>query len=570
MGKNKSTLNWLWRVSGREKWNILLLTLIQSLLGFFGVAFSWFLRDVIDFAAAGNQAGFLRYAAVLVGIVLCELTLRALKRFLDEYTKSGIENAMKRRLFGELLRRDYAAVTATHSSEWMNRLTSDTVVVAGGMTAIFQDVTGMAVRMLGAAVSLLIWVPDLIWVVIPGGLLLLVVSTAFRKKLKRLHKRIQEEDGKVRILLTERLSALMIVRMFAREKESGEEAAEKMSGHRRARMKRNHFTNLCNVGFGAVMNGVYLAGVIFCGYGILNGTLSYGSFTSVLQMVNMLQSPLANISGYVPQYYAMLASAERLMEAESYPLATDGSKLDAAQAQRFYENEFTAIGMDKVDFTYRPPSGDSSKENMPVVLQGVDLEIKKGEYVAFTGQSGCGKSTILKLLMGVYAPDEGRCCLYTKDAAICCDPGYTRLFAYVPQGHYLMSGSIRQMVTFADQEKMRDEDAIRRALEIACADDFVRELKDGIDTILGERGSGLSEGQMQRIAIARAVFSDNPILVLDECTSALDETTESRVLQNLRGMTDKTVLIVTHRPAALEFCDRQVVMTPAGVRIRER
>lgn len=570
LGENNAALGWLWRVSGKGKWNILFLMLIQGLLGFFGVAFSWFLRDVIDYAAAGDRTGFGRYVAVLIGIVLCEQILKVLKRFLDEYTKARLENAMKGRLFGALLSRDYAAVTATHSSEWMNRLTSDTVVVADGMTVIFQDLVGMIVRMVGAMVTLMIWVPELVYVVVPGGLLLLVVSTAFRKKLKQLHKRIQEENGALRILLMERLSALMIVRMFAREKESGEEAAEKMRDHRRARMKRNHFVNFCNLGFGVVMNGVYLAGVVFCGYGLLNQTVSYGSFTSVLQMVSMLQGPLANISGYVPKFYAMLASAERLMEAEKYPLATSIQKLDAKQAERFYAEDFQAIGMDKVGFTYRPASGDGSKQNMPVVLRDVDLKIRKGEYVAFTGQSGCGKSTILKLMMGIYAPDEGSCLLYTKDGAVSCDPGYTRLFAYVPQGHYLMSGTIRQMVTFADREKMRDESAIRRALEIACADQFVSELKDGIDTMLGERGTGLSEGQMQRIAIARAVFSDNPILVLDECTSALDEATESRVLENLRTMTDKTVLIVTHRPAALEVCDRQVIMTPEGIRIRER
>ena len=143
-----------------------------------------------------------------------------------------------------------------------------------------------------------------------------------------------------------------------------------------------------------------------------------------------------------------------------------------------------------------------------------------------------------------------------------------RLFAYVPQGNQLMSGTVREIVAFSDKGKMQQEDKIRRSLEIACADEFVKNLENDMDTLLGERGSGLSEGQMQRIAIARAIFSDNPVLLLDESTSALDEQTEKKLLENLRSMTNKTVLIVTHRPAVLDICDRVVVMNETGIEVR--
>ena len=189
----------------------------------------------------------------------------------------------------------------------------------------------------------------------------------------------------------------------------------------------------------------------------------------------------------------------------------------------------------------------------------------KGEYIAFTGHSGCGKSTLLKLLMCLYPLDAGeRYIKFVKpDGKVAKCPltaSWRRLFAYVPQGNQLMSGTIREIVAFGDSEAMTQDKRLEQALQIACADEFVQTLKKGIDTPLGERGSGLSEGQMQRIAIARAIFSDRPILILDESTSALDEITEQKVLANLRQMTEKTVLIITHRPAALKICDRQIEM----------
>ena len=192
---------------------------------------------------------------------------------------------------------------------------------------------------------------------------------------------------------------------------------------------------------------------------------------------------------------------------------------------------------------------------MPVVVHGLDLEVRKGQYLAFVGSSGCGKSTVLKLLLCLYPLDAGERYLVCGGRRLPLDGSWQRLFAYVPQGNHLMSGTVRQIVAFADPDHADDDARLQNALEVACAADFVAALEQGPDTPLGERGLGLSEGQMQRLAIARAVFSDRPVLLLDECTSALDADTEKQLLANLRRMTDKTVLIVTHRPEALHICD---------------
>ena len=213
-------------------------------------------------------------------------------------------------------------------------------------------------------------------------------------------------------------------------------------------------------------------------------------------------------------------------------------------------------------------TAEVSQLHAPVVLKHAGLEICKGEYVAITGQSGGGKSTILKLLMCLYKPEAGECFLRDCSGKQEMLTGiWQRLFAYVPQGNHLMSGTIREIIAFGDKRRMKEEERMWQALKIACADEFVCSLENKLDTQLGERGQGLSEGQMQRIAIARAIFADNPILILDEATSALDPATELQILTHLKEMTEKTVLIVTHRPAALAICEKHVVVEAEGIRL---
>ena len=545
-----NTLRWLSGVMGKHKINVLLLSLIQALLGGSGVIYALLLRDGIDSAAEKDRSGFILALVSVIVLVAVQITLRAVVRWLEEHSRSAMENILKSRLFETLLKKDYASVTDIHSGEWMNRLTSDTKVAADGMVDILPGVVGMAVKMAGAFVMLMIIEKRFLFIILPGGAALLLLTYLFRKVLKRLHKSIQENDGQLRIFLQEHLGSLVIVRSFSAEERTAEQGKQKMSAHKAARMKRNHFSNVCNIGFSAAMNGMYLVGFAYCGFGIISGTVSYGTLTAILQLISQIQSPFANITGYLPKFYAMTASADRLREAEDFADDCSDEVYDISEIKAFYDNEFSAVKVENICFKYKC----DDREN---VLENFSFVINKGENTAFTGHSGCGKSTVLKLLMCLYHCDGGRILIQKTDGTETELTGrWHRLFSYVPQGNHLMNGTIRDIIAFSDKEA--DEDRIRSALKISCAEEFISDLENGIDTMLGERGAGLSEGQMQRIAVARAIYSDAPVLLLDEATSALDEKTEKQMLDNLRKMTDKTVLIVTHRPKALEICDKTI------------
>ena len=548
-----SAVRWLWRVTGRKMAYVLALTLVQAVSGGLGVLYALLLRNIVD-SAVGRDSGAFRHNVVLIAtLVVLQISLSALVRWLSELAKADIENRFKQRLTDNILRKEYSAVSATHTAEWLNRLTNDTTVAANGIVEILPGLTGTIVRLVSAVIMVIALDRVFAAILVPGGVVLCVVAYAFRKVLKRLHKDIQERDGQLRVFLQEHIGSLMIIKSFVAEEQTGREASQAMDDHKTARMRRNRVSNVANVGFAVAMQGMNLLGVVYCAYGILRGTVSYGTLTAVMQLIGQIQGPFFSISSYLPRFYAMTASAERLMEIEAF--ADDPAARSADEVYEYYLDSFTALGLRDARFTYE--SGDGA----PVALDGVSVEIRKGEYVAFTGHSGCGKSTVLKLLMCMYPLDRGECYIRGAEGETPLDASWRRLFAYVPQGNTLMNGTIRDIVSFADPDAAHDKYRLRRALEIACADEFV----DDLDAVLGERGSGLSEGQMQRLAIARAVFSDCPVLLLDESTSALDEVTEQRLLQNLRAMTDMTVVIVTHRRAALGICDRVLRFTETGV-----
>lgn len=543
--KNKryTPLFWLLRCSRKEKFGILLLLLIQMLLSGFALAQVFTLRTIVDEAILGKQKELQIALLLLTALILLQIFCRFISQILDEAVRSGLENGYKEHLFAALLHKDYREVMAVHVGEWLNRLTSDASTVANAMTHILPGTAGLMVKLVGSIVllSALDWRFGVL--VVCGGIPLICVTWLFRKIMKKLHKQVQEADGQLRIFLQEHISNMLVVHSFSQEENVRQQAKGKMSKFRVRRLKRILFSAVSHSSFSAIMNAVYLMAVIYCGFGILEHRISYGTFTAILSLVAQIQAPLANMSGYLSKYYGMVASAERLMEADKL-------------ADCHFESvgDWSAIGLNDVTFSYH--SVEEGQDEQRITLSGLTFEVNKGDYVAFVGPSGCGKSTVLKLLMGLYAPDKGEHYWRNGEERQQTEALIRDMFAYVPQGNRLISGSIREVICFGDEARMQQEEKIWYALEVADAAEFVRQKEKGLDTELGEQGSGLSEGQIQRLAIARAVFSDYPILLLDEATSSLDEQTEQKVLRNLKTMTEKTVVIVTHRPAALSIVDK--------------
>lgn len=539
------TLKWILHTLGNRKWLIVLLAILRSTQAVCGIAFALLMRKGIDSAVSGEMTTFRHSVVALVGMILLQMVLYAVHRYLEEDTRASVENRFRQKVFRGILEKEYKEVTGYHTGELMNRLTSDTSIVTDGAVNLFPSVLSMLVRVVGILYVMSSIEPWMTVVLLIGGCLITLFSVGPRKWQKRLHKQVQEADGKVRSFLQESLESLLVIHAFGCENKVESGSRVRMDKHRKIRRKRSNIFNLFGTGLRLLMQSGYVLGFAWCGFGILNGSMSYGTLTAVLQLIGQIQTPFANMGGTVPKYTATLASAERLMDLIESTERRARNRSTVSREEVYSRLE--SINFDKVSFAY--------EVDRPV-LKEESFSVQKGEFAALIGSSGIGKSTIMKLLLSVYEPDGGEIFLQLKDEKMQLDALPSGMLAYVPQGNYLMSGPIWQVVGFAQSSDDIDRDKVVEACKVACAHEFIEQLPEGYETVLGERGSGLSEGQMQRIAVARAVYSGCPILLLDEATSALDADTERRMICSLKEMSDYTVFLVTHRRDVWELCDR--------------
>lgn len=543
-------LKWISKTLGKRKWMIALLSVLQSVLAVSGIIFALLMRQVIDRAVDGHRAGFMQAITMLAVLIFGQIAIRWILRFVEDDTKAVIDNRLRQKVFGEVLRTDYGKIKEYHTGELLNRITSDTFIVTDGAVSLLPSVCSMGVRIFGVLLVMGMIQPSIALFFLIGGCFVATFSLLPRKLQKKVHKEVQAADGTVKSFIQESLESLLVIQAFGCEDKIESTSAGQMGEHRKIRRKRSHVMNFLGTGLRFCIQCGYLFGLCWCGFGILNGNITYGTLTAVIQLIGQIQTPFVNAGSTFPKYTSMLASAERLME------LTESSKKQMQAEQKWTREEFYQ-SLESIDFEHVSFSYDADTP----VLKDDSFSVKKGEFAALIGSSGIGKSTVMKLLLSVYEPNAGEIRATMKDGTVRLSELPSGVFAYVPQGNYLMGGPIWQVVGFAEQSDVVDRDKVVKACEIACAHEFICELPNGYDTVLGERGTGLSEGQMQRLAVARAVYSGCPILLLDEATSALDAETERRMILSLKEMSDCTVFLVTHRKDVWQLCDRVLKRT---------
>ncbi len=541
VGACKNGKEWLKRELRAYRGVILFLTVLSAVMMIASLSFAFMTRYLINNASNGNKKGLIVFSCVLVGVLLLRILLQTVLRYYSEKTRAKIVRDLRGKLYKDILRTDYAHIQGYHSGELLQRLTGDLQEIATTTVGLLPSLVGMLTQCVGAIVALLTTDPLFTLIYVVCGGLFGGMAALFRKKIKKTQKEVLEADGKSRSYMQEGVSSMMTVKAYGAEETSAQKNVDFAEIYYKKRVKRGALAASMQAIFSLVSNFGLIFAVVWCSVSVLRGNTDYGTILSVILLLMQFQHPLSGFSTIMPAYYARLASGERLAEMDDLPKEPQSvQSYDLAVYDRMH-----SIALENVSFQYdRDP-----------VLTGANLRVHQGEIVCITGASGTGKSTLFRLLLHIYTPTSGGIFFHFEEEKKGLTVEDRALFAYVPQGNFLFSGSIYENITFFANEKTLTKEKIAEALENSAAE-FVYDLPQGLETVLLEKGEGLSEGQLQRLAIARALLSERPILLLDEATSALDGETEAKVLQNIRRLQNKTCLIVTHRIQATKIADK--------------
>lgn len=491
------------------------------------LAFVWICKVLVDIATGASGLDLGRHIAIMIIIVVVQIVSGIAASWWENYIITKSQNTMRLNTFSHVINSSWNGRETFSSGDIVNRLEEDIRVLVDIFCSRMPAIIITICQLVAASIFMLKMQPDLLWFLLILMAFAIVGSRLYFKKLRKLTAKIREEDAAIQQHMQENLQNRALVLTLI----GAEKVLDKLGYHMGELtsnvVTRLNFNSLSRAFMAVGFLGGYTAAFIWGVYGLKDSAITYGMMTALLQLVGQIQRPVSDLARHVPAFIHALTSVERIMELEELPDAEKIERLDCHGAPE--------IVVDNLTFKY--------PQQQKPVFEGFSCKFAAGGITAVTGPTGVGKSTLVRLVMGLLTPQGGSITLFRK-----------RDYMYVPQGNSLMSGTVRENLLLADDTA--DEQQMRSVLSCAVAD-FVFDLPDGLDTMCGEKGGGLSEGQAQRIAIARALLHKGHILILDEATSALDSKTEEQLLCNIKARFGgaKTIIFITHREMVSLFSD---------------
>lgn len=515
--------------------------ILNTIIGLCSVAVSitqiYVMQHAID-VASGSLAGNVYKEVALMGVlILCYFAINILSVWVKSILGIKAQNRMQQYMLDRILRSEWHGRETRHSGDVLNRLEGDVGTVVVFLTETIPNTITTIVLFITAFVALFLMDNTLAIITIILVPLVIVVSRFYIGRMRKLTRTVRESDSKVQSVLQEVIQNRMLIKTLEKDTTMVNRLENTQSELRHNVVKRTKFSVISNfiLNFGFSLG--YLIGFLWAALRIADHTLSFGGMTAFLQLVNRIQGPARDLTGLAPAFVGVFTAVERLMELEEEPLEEQGDPIPMG----------IPCGIRFLNISYK------YSENEENVIKNLSFDFRPGSCTAILGETGAGKTTLVRIMLALLHPQKGSVEMYDTNKSLEMSPLMRCNLVYVPQGNTLMSGTIRDNLRLGNIEATDDE--MGEALKKSCAE-FVFDLPDKLDTMCAERGGGLSEGQAQRIAIARALLRNRPIMLFDEATSALDIETERQLLSNLLSKRDKTIIFITHRPAVIEYCDR--------------
>lgn len=528
---------WLWRAWRGNQLQAILNAAIGLLSVVVSLAQVWAVQHAIDVASGHAEGSIYWSVGVMALLVLCGFALRICSIWVRNILGIKAQNRMQQRMLDRILRSEWTGKESHHSGDVLNRLEQDVGTVVSFLTETIPNTISVVAMFVGAFLYLFSMDKVLAFVIVGIIPVFVLLSKLYIGQMRRLTRQVRDSDSKVQSVLQETIQHRMLIKTLESDSIMVDRLESTQSELRHRVVKRTAFSVVSNFILNAGFSVGYLIAFLWAALRMADQTLTFGGMTAFLQLVNRIQGPARDLTRLAPVFVGVFTAAERLMELEENPLEEQGDPIPLT----------APCGVRLEHITYAYDDGDSN------VIEQLDFDFYPGSCTAVLGETGAGKTTLIRLILALLHPNEGKVILYNQQEQRELSPLMRCNFVYVPQGNTLMSGTIRDNLRLGKLNATEEE--IKAALEMSCAS-FVMELPDGLDTVCTEAGGGLSEGQAQRISIARALLRNRPIMLFDEATSALDPETERQLLHNILSNHDKTVIFITHRPAVVDYCDQ--------------